>query len=481
TGKSTPKINFMAALIKAIQMSLFLLFVLGFPFLYLNCGEGFKPNQFQDLGSNGNPGDDNGNGMEPTESGPLKPFGTGRMVSGCMTKVSPDYNGCVFFKNPTFHVGKVLNPPVSTNLLQYLQEEDDQLVGLHDNDQYLTYAVMTPTAGIDNVHFEFDQSHAAIFLEGDSYDIKVISRPSLQAKNGQFRFSTKGESILDLSVYSIYYWLNHFVLRIQAQNSGSLGAAANKKITVFPLVEIEDIDPARGSEEFAVFINAAWTGAEANFMVIGFSDNKGTEQNPEFTPGALSADVVAHEYGHAQLEYSSGVGNQLTSNDKECGTQNGPAICSKTKNGSFFAIHEGVADVYSYLMFDDSGIGEDFVNSMNGMGHCGAAPRSMKEVIKSNLTSQDLYNACSKFQAAGEVHAMGTVYSTIWYGIIEAARKASIADYRKAIQLFYDHQKVVQANDTIFTLRNAIKSIDMEDFDGKYTPIIESQYQLLGY
>lgn len=463
--KLIPRLKSAFSLKSIFKFSALILFGFGFPFLYLNCGKsGFKPNKAvqNSLGPDGPP--IGGIGGKPVD------FGIGKQDPNCMTDTTSDYNGCVFFKNPLFQAGKVLNPPIVVNSGEIASTATPKPnpVGVNDQNSYLTYAVKTPTSGLDNSNFEFDE---VVYGNSDS----VFEFTKTVPTNGRFKFSTKGLPMLNLVDYNIYYWLNHFVYRIESQY-GAAAFAKNKKVIAAPhfyYAQFETNGP------FSLFINAAWTGRDVNAMVFGVSLPRGKVNNFDVhAPLALSADIAAHEYGHANLEYGANLPIALSSNDKKCG--NGDRnICSKTVQGSLFAVHEGIADVYSYLMFDTTVLGEDIINSMEGLGHCDN-PRSMKDIKIQNLKAQSFYDDCASFQMPGEVHAMGSIYSTIWYGLIEAARKESSTAYKDAIKFFYEHQKYVSASDTFATLKTAMKDLDGEMFNGKFTAKINAEYTAIG-
>lgn len=263
------------------------LFGLGFPFLYMNCGNGgFKPNKGvqNSLGPNG---------IIP--GGKPVDFGIGKQDPNCLTDTTSDYNGCVFFKNPLYQAGKILNPPIVVNSGEIggTATPKPNPVGLNDQNTYLTYAVKTPTSGLDNSNFEFDE-----VVYGNSDDVFQFTKTV--PTNGRFKFSTKGAPMLNLVDYNIYYWLNHFVYRIESQY-GSPGFSKNKKVIAAPhfyYAQYETNGP------YSLFINAAWTGRDVNAMVFGVSMPRGKVNGFDVhAPLALSADIAAHEYGHSNLEY----------------------------------------------------------------------------------------------------------------------------------------------------------------------------------
>jgi hypothetical protein len=464
--KLIPRLKSAFSLKSIFKFSALILFGFGFPFLYLNCGKsGFKPNKAvqNSLGPDGSP--IGGVGGKPVD------FGIGKQDPNCMADTTSDYNGCVFFKNPLFQAGKVLNPPIVVNFgeISGTATPKPSPVGVNDQNAYLTYAVKTPTSGLDNSNFEFVE---AVFGNTDDIFEYTPTTPT----NGRYKFSTKGLPMLNLVSYSLYYWLNHFVLKIESQY-GVAAFAKNKKVTALPhayYVQYEEGGP------YSLFDNAAWTGRAQNAMFFGVSEPRGKVNGFDVrAPLGLSAEIVAHEYGHANLEYAANLPINLSSNDKYC-TTGSRNICSKTIQGSLFAIHEGVADVYAYLMFDSTIVGEDFVNSMEGLGHCNN-PRSMKAIKTQNLKAQSFYDDCTMYQATGEVHAMGSIYATIWYGLIETARKESSTAYKDSIKFFYEHQKYISASDTFATLKTAMKDLDEEMFNGKFAPKINAEYTAMGF
>lgn len=167
--------------------------------------------------------------------------------------------------------------------------------------------------------------------------------------------------------------------------------------------------------------------------------------------------------------------------ERLCGERN-QALCSRTRQGSPRAIHEGVGDVHSFLLFPEAtAVGEYFLNDPEGFDHCRGVPRDMAVAKERGTTAQQFYEACRASGTQGEIHAMGSAYSTIWYGILKRAEARGAKPYLDAKNLFYEHLKAVTSDDDFISAKAMIKSIDSNIFGGQFSADIDAEYAAMGY
>lgn len=452
------------------QVILVIFSISGFIMIFQNCGEGFSPTVNTIAGSSVS-GDDSGDDNTPnppsepvTPNPPITPtpptgllvdFGLGRVERDCLASSSTDFNACVFYKNPTFQAGQKLSPPVALNYDEFFNDNTVDLRGLYDHSNSVTYAVKIPGTSLANSSF--------IIQSG-----LVTTSPS----GGKWKFGTTGDDIFHLGNVNLYYWLNRQAIEVEQLHGNFY--AKNKAITVR-----STIVSSNNNGQISKFLNASWAGLTTNQFYFGFSASHGKVNNFDIRGlNSLSSEVAAHEAGHANLDYATMTGVPSNPNlEASCGTS---GRCAKSKDGSPKAIHEGTADIHAFLLFPEStSIGEYFTNNIAGFNHCGTVPRDMKLAKTAGLKAQDFYNACSSMP--GEIHALGSAYSTIWYGILVRAKAKGQTSYNNAQNLFYEHLKNITTNDTFLTAKDMILSLDSSLFSGQLASDIQAEYTAMGY
>ena len=402
---------------------------------------------------------------EPEE--PLPPldndldiFSEGEIVPDCLETFVNDANACIFGKNPVADEGQsLLNPPV-INAGSVLSGKAFRFYGLTDVSFRQTHAVQIPGDKLKNKNFVIRS------LDGAG----VISRNA----NGDWKYPFHNDPDLSLVKINTFYWVNRLAQVIEDLIGNFY--AEDKKITVVSVLAIKNF--LNGSD---FVVNAFWL-KPFNLMAFGVSRHMGVDSNGKSTriPIGLDAGIISHETGHAILDYASPaeIGFNLFL-ERNCG-KSGLSFCSRTPVGSPRAIHEGVGDIMSIFLFPDSTpIGELFRNDPDGLNHCGL-PRDVQEIKLDELTAQDLFNACPSTK--GEIHALGSVYSTIWYGVFQRAlERGGETEREDAYSLFFEHLKNVTIGDTFETLRQTIKVIDANLFSGQFSEDLDAEYELMGY
>ena len=397
---------------------------------------------------------------EERATAPLFPsFGS---HTNCLETDIKGANACIFRKNPVADYGSPLTRPPVLNTGPVINNINDELEGLVDMSYIQTFAVQIPGENLVNNDFIIS-------------DLNGTPLKATKNNNGNWKYPFHRDKELHLIQIHLFYWLNHLTEKVNQLTGASY--TENKKIYAIPLLPFEKSD-----EGLVFHNNAFWTGPQQNFLVFGISIKlaQNSEGQELHAPLALDTGIVAHELGHAMLDYSVNTALRSSSTlEMWCGS----ARCSRFLEGSLGAIHEGVGDIVSLILFPNSpSIGELFYNKLSGLTHCNDIPRNMKEIKDQNLTAEDLFNSCSNRDKPGEIHAFGSVYSTIWYGVFQRAfERGGENERNEAYRLFFEHLKNLTQDDSFESAREIIKSLDQNLFDGKFSQDLDTEYQLLGY
>ena len=430
--------------------------------LFQNCGQSFRIKNAKQQPSET---------KNPTTSGPITsgpntppntPLGDGKNVPGCLSTTSSEFNACIFYKNPVVQHGGKMDPPPYIDFT--LGEAITNL------DQIQTMAVQLPADSLDTGEYVMEPTGKEIFTQALPYRVA-------QPENGQWKFGFQGDKDFKLLQVMNSYWLNQQAETIEQINGSYYGKA--KQTKVVPLIPEVDYD---GQKE--PFVNAAWLGVETNHIILGITIPK--EGVSDLVAGAFSLDggVVVHEAGHGNFDFATNGALHDTDDNIEGLCPDEQGYCCKTVNGCASAMHEGVADVHTLIMFPGStAMGEMISNDLVGMGSCNKITRDVAEFKKANLKGQDGYDACGgAINAPGEAHAMGTVYASLWYGVFQRAKaRGGATEERQAHKLFYEHLKLITGKDSFLTAKDSIKNLDRTLFNGKFSQDLDAEYSQMGY
>lgn len=405
-------------------------------------------------------------GGEESDDREITPFSKGRIVSNCLGASVRGANACIFRKNPVADEGRVLSNPPVINAGSFRDRRTNStcgfaLCGLTDVSDFQTYAVHIPGDKLANNDF---------IVNDDLIEGRTGSRVRRTANN-DWKHPFHEDPNLSMVKAHTFFWVNHLARSIRDLTGGFY--AGGKTIGVLPVLAILQDE---------LVINAFWSD-RFNIIAFGVSSPLGRDQQGSSVhiPIGLDSGVIAHEAGHALLDYASDapIGPNPTLEDNECGLF-GFSTCSKELVGSPRAIHEGVGDILTVFLFPDStSVGELFDNNPDGLVHC-STPRDVKKIKAQKLRARDLFSACPSTK--GEIHALGSVYSTIWYGVFQKAlERGGEKEREESYQLFFEHLKNVTTNDTFETMREAIKILDENLFSGRFSEDLDAEYQLMGY
>lgn len=432
----------------------------------------------------------------------------------------PTVDACIFWKNPVAQEGQPLphNMDLSThlrdlqiygiNLKDFLIDfseiqqpfqfgadpKNNPLLGFQPHpspysmieltDQGFSY-VHEPSAGLPlrtpQAFSPYDEdSH---FLENPSYRITINYGDAQRVtprEDGSWKFEYGHPDHPTAQIMTYYYLMSQ--IKWMEEHAGGW-YAKNKNITV---VAVDEDFPN----------NAVWS-SQNNTISLGVLCHPQSPGQSSCLPRmemALNAEITLHEAGHANFYYSvdrrlslggyclnhqhNDGGQLLSVCDEKYLTDHSVrnVFCNKEK-GCFFAIREGASDFQSVLMHPNAPqIGETLANNTDGLTCPTETQIHRNPQANQQITAQHLFNNCSTNRMSGEVHQMGILYTSLWWSLYTHSE----ADPSEMAQIFTNHLPLITYDDTFETAGYKIMSLNHTFYRGKYTKIIEEEFQKRG-
>lgn len=393
---------------------------LGLSLSFQNCGVGFNVGEISKNSINETPTP----APTPPADDNLAALIRPNLLPDCAT--NPQYNACIFWKNPVAQQNSPLSAALNFN-------SDLSALQIH--------AVNIDSKDVD-AKGQFKNS-----------SFTIVDRETAAPVNGQYKFVFRSDSNHKVGKVMAFFWLNAQVKYMKGW-AGRFDAA-DKSITV--------------KTYEANYENAHWDSQQKE-VVMG-ANSAGNEF-------ALSGDVYLHEMGHANVHYATNGNISQYKTDHHTLCAQDQALCCKTANGCAGAINEGQADYHSAIIYSTStGMGETWVNNLSGLVECGLN-RAVE--VNANLSAQQAYQACASFNAAGEIHVAGRVYASIWFEMRKRAAQISGGTAQEIDQLFAEHLPSLTASDTFITACSKIISVSNQLFAGKYSTLVRQECQRRG-
>lgn len=181
--------------------------------------------------------------------------------------------------------------------------------------------------------------------------------------------------------------------------------------------------------------------------------------------GSLSAEVIAHELGHANLTYA---------NPKFPSHSSIGGIACDSIRGCAIGIDEGQADYQMALVFEeDPSFGHLFDNEVEGtMAGCGLSRDPSKN---SKVTIFDIAKACPDPKV--DIYVVGSLYASMWWEI----RKHAQPNQHAIDRLFSEHLRVIDASDDFLTAFRKVAEIDQRLFSGLYSDLFKNELRRRGF
>ena len=434
--------------------------------------------------------DNIGNTPAPTNPN-TTPGPDGTIVSDC--NENSDYNACIYKKNPIAQSGNTIDynrvlsqlTEIQTYGVQITGTEGDLLKNSHfdvdvDSDINANVIRTIASAVINNVNI-VHLLDRRLYLDSN---MNAVERVRLS--NGKW---TTPYSNGDLSVEQAmsYYWLMYQHDWMKENAFGFYASEKNVKVSAFSPIPF----------------NAYFSPLE-NKIVLGITCNIASNP-PSCDPAigvGLSAEVIIHEAGHANMFHSTGIFREGSDSEfcqahVDCKGRTSicdfdlteeensdSATCCNTEKGCYFAIDEGSADFHAAVLFpNNTAVGEMFQNSLKGITGCFPGGGLSRDVADSETKSArvgHVFNSCSNHEGPGEIHLMGILYNSIWWEIYNHAE----TEKSDILKLFTEHLPILHHSDDFKTAGDRIINLTRQLFDAskadKYNNIIQEEFRRRG-
>lgn len=329
-----------------------------------------------------------------------------------------DSSACLIWKNPVAANEAPLSSQLSVQSnLGSLQTLSVQLVGLNNAD----------------------------FLENSS--IRIVPAVGARARrlgDGSFRFaysncvdeeSCAADNNHKLGQVSTYFWLTLLKLTMIKRTGVFYAAGKNFSVNTY--------EPGLANAYFS---------PDQRTIALGAANPYTMRDTFEFS---LSAEVAAHEYGHANVFAAAG---RYLSPSSQTHTRNFSA-CSSYK-GCYQALNEGLADYHALMLFPERAtIGESIVNNERGL--YGRNTESNR-----NLRLSDAFSSSN-----GEIHLLGGVLTSMLWEV----RMDAGSDPHEVDTLVSESLSMLNGNETFETYIAKLQAIDANLYRGKYSTRLQAE------
>ncbi len=386
---------------------------------YQNCGEPFKAGDFSSKILPSGVVDARGRETPTPSTSPVdtKPeianwdaaFPKLVKANDCMT--NPEYNLCLPWRDPLTTYGQRFTPGYT---VASATDAQDSAV--------LIYGMKVPTTAIGNQNYTIDVSGTTI--------------TKVAAANNSWKYNVKGDTSRKVAQLSMFYVVNYQRTYMTERTGTFYYARARAGATL-------RLKPYIATFQGQPFENAMFSQTDGS-LTFGF-----WRQGSDTADFSLDGSVIAHEAGHGNFHYALPAASRLAL-DPNLKRQNGQVIpYCLTINGCFSAMHEGIADIHSFILYPEAppSIAPYVMNNAEGFDM-----RDPAANLEANVTSTSLYNG----SGGGEIHYMGSAYAMIWY---QVWKKAKDAGAEKDIEkIFSEHLADLSPSDTFITAFDVIET-----------------------
>ena len=189
--------------------------------------------------------------------------------------------------------------------------------------------------------------------------------------------------------------------------------------------------------------------------------------------GGASAEILAHEMGHANFHHSNPERTDVTSNRVACNNNDQGLNCCASAAGCGGALNEGLADVHSALLFPSTpNVGEFAVNSLLGLTAAGLT-RDVRRNVELELSPSHVRSA---FGGIYPIHYMGAVYASIWWAVYTQRQ----TDKTEIEVLFTEHLPLLSYQHTFADAAKVILNLDNLLLKGKYSSAFRREFEVRG-
>lgn len=335
----------------------------------------------------------------------------GTFDPGCLT--NGQHDACIFWKNPVAQKGSSY-----ASVVRFGQNLAEQTFGVRIE------GLSSPNR-----------------LQNSTINVSATNGARAQPQNGRWIFPYQNDaSPHHVAQVMAYFWLNYQEQQMLSRTGTFYAKGKNIPVDAY---------------NTSVPNNAYW---DTQNIVMGVV----TSSNQNVHEMALSAEVYLHEMGHANLHFA--VGRYL----RDSNTNGNQAYCA-TKFGCVGAINEGQADFhFNMLFYENTALGETFVNNMNGISSFGIS----RDVRKIKAMKVDEFYS----RSSGEIHGMGSAYASILWEIYNHPNMKK-SDFEKIFSL---HLQKLTESTRFPEAREILISEDQAHFGGRYRDVIMSVFTSKG-
>lgn len=387
----------------------------------------------------------------PTTPTPQPNTGFGGQIDvNCMT--NPNFDACLYWKNPVAQTNTILN---ATNVMSSLTPAQ-------------TFAV------------EILNTDGSGYLKNSAFTVlgpSGTNTDALTQRSGSWKYAVEENGSRYVAQLAAYFWLDQATQFYENYPVNSSAYIRNQNLKIYPYVPtITNSTTGQTSANNNAFFSPPQAGSSMTgiFMGVGLQN----------MPLALSADIMVHEFSHANVYYGSGgsstyinpstYANCLEAYKSQISAADYQKFnnkCCATQSGCMRAMDEAIADFHAGILFEAKpSVGEAFANNVNGLTTCGTRNTIYRDMTKNKaLTVTSVFNNCtvgtsggSSVPLPGEQYTMSAVYSSLLWEIRKNMKTAIPAvvyggktvDGAKIFEyIMYETASTLSGSDTFATSR----------------------------
>lgn len=349
----------------------------------------------------------------------------GAYDSNCLA--NPAYDACIFMKSPLWQKGG----SVSVADLNAAPLSNFQ-----------TFGIVLPT-----------RARSAVRLDTSSIHIVSVLKPGF---DGGWKVVWSNENHSIIAHLMAYHWSQAVMEYFRAAGASSY---------------IED-------NGLTIDTEAAVTGFSSTNKTIYLQAGAGVSAH------ALDASVLVHLMGEAALDFASqGKIYDLAQDTRhvDCGSPGEPVYagdCCASEIGCSKALSAGLSDYLVSVIFEKfenaTAVGDGVSMDPAGVPICGSMNRNPS--LLARVRASEAYNACAGEGRAGQVFAMGSFYSSIWWSVRRVVTQMNPNHLGDLDRLYVQLLARLDGADDFRTALGKLIQLDQQIFQSKFSALFQEEY-----